>query len=102
MIKYNSLRNLFSLQLPAGWQTNVENNVHTFYNEDEIQGVFQISAYFNSTGVPYDSDSELEKERKAHPTAQLIDVSKFQAVHYGVLLDNRAQKCQTFLHSHYQ
>lgn len=84
MTHFVSLSNLFELDLNEGWNCRREGNVYTFINENDIQGVFQISAYFNSKHLEFDAAEQLRKEQKLYPAAEIVDISHYTGIHYGV------------------
>jgi hypothetical protein len=84
MSRFVSSRNLFEVDLPKGWSHNFENNIYTFYNEDEVEGVLQISPYFHKGSKEFNLHEELEKEKKTNLDSQIVELSQYGAIHYGI------------------
>lgn len=79
---FRSTHNLFQLSITDGWQINFEDNVYTIYNESELDGVIQISAYVNKNNNIYDLTNQYKKELVKHPDATISKLSSYDSIYY--------------------
>lgn len=88
-MKFQSKHQLFELYLSDEWKYDFKDNVYSFYNSNEVEGVLQISAYWGEKGKvsKFDPTEELQKEQYSYPSAQLVKVSEYDAVHFGLKYD---------------
>lgn len=80
---FSSSNNLFQLDLPKDWNHFFEDNVYSFSNEREVEGVLQISAYYNEGDKQFEIRKELEKAKETDVNAHIINISNYESVHYG-------------------
>lgn len=81
---FKSLYNLFQITLPDNWEHNYEDNIYSFFCQNELDGVLQISAYYSEETPDFDSQHELSKEKPKYPSAEVINLSTLSAVHYAL------------------
>lgn len=82
MKTFVSTYKLFQISLPQGWKHSFEDNVYTFQNVES--NALQISAMFHPGGKQFILQEELAKVQKEHPTANIVELSEYSAVHYGL------------------
>jgi len=84
---------LFEITLPNNWVFDVEKNLYYFYPGEEFDGVLQISDYYHETSR-FDPEVQLSKERSKHPSANIVNLSNYDAIHYGIVNeDHTVQYC---------
>ncbi len=77
-----STHNLFQLAIADGWQFSFEDNTYTIFNENELEGVIQISAYVNKNNNTYNVDHQYKKEILEYPDAIITQLSKYDSIQY--------------------
>ncbi len=82
MKTFISTHKLFQIELPENWQSSFQENIYTFQYEEN--SALQVSAMFHPGGKLFVLGEEFEKEHKKHPTAQIVQLSEYEAVHYAL------------------